>query len=173
MVLTDLIQNLFELLTLLGGIFIIIYLASILMKKEIKINFINENTLFFGLLISLTATLGSLFYSEIMQFNPCKLCWFQRIAMYPQSILFIIAFLKKDKKVFTYSLVLSFIGVLIAGYHYLIQRSLISSSLPCAAVGYSESCVENFFTSFGYITIHMMALTAFVLLLILGWINRS
>ena len=173
MVLTDLIQNLFELLTLFSGIFIIIYLASVLMKKEIKIKFINENTLFFGLLISLTATLGSLFYSEIMQFNPCKLCWFQRIFMYPQTILFAIALWKKDNKIFSYSLVLSIVGFLIALFHYAVQLNVITPNLPCTAVGMTASCSEFFFKSFGYITIPMMALTAFVLLLILGWMNRK
>src|SRR3989344_8830466 len=100
---TDIIQSFLALLVLLSGVFVIIYLISLIIRKELKIKFIQENTLFFGLLISLTATLGSLFYSEIMHFNPCKLCWFQRIVMYPQVILFAIALWKKDKKIFNYT----------------------------------------------------------------------
>ncbi|MBI2105451.1 disulfide bond formation protein B [Candidatus Woesearchaeota archaeon] len=126
-----------------------------------------KNYLLFGLVVSMIATLGSLFYSEILKYPPCVLCWWQRIFMYPQFLIFGFALLKKDKKIFNYSILLSFVGAGIALYHYLIQIGALRAS-SCDVVGYSSSCAEKFFLSYGYITIPMMALTAFILLIFLG-----
>lgn len=122
-------------------------------------------------LVALVATLGSLFYSDVAGFEPCKLCWYQRILMYPQVILFGLALWKRDHGVWLYSLTLSVIGAAIAGYHYLLQLG-IAPSLPCSAVGYSASCAQRFVMTFGYITIPVMALTAFVLLALLALTMR-
>lgn len=113
--------------------------------------------------VSLVATLGSLFYSEIAHFTPCLLCWYQRILMYPQVILLGLAMWKKDKGIALYSLALSVFGVAMAGYHYLLQRGVVPE-LPCSAVGISESCSQRFVMTFGYITIPLMAFTAFLLI---------
>lgn len=119
------------------------------------------------LLIALTATLGSLFYSDIAGYTPCKLCWYQRILMYPQVLLVGIALFLKDKKVVFYTLGLSLVGAVIAAYHYAIQLGL-SPLTPCSSVGYSVSCAEKFVMQFGYITIPMMSFSAFVLIAVLS-----
>lgn len=111
-------------------------------------------------IISLTATLGSLYFSEIAGFEPCKLCWFQRIFMYPLPIIIGISIWNKYKNTFNYILPLSFIGLMIAAYHYYYQLTG-SSSMSCSVVGYSVSCSEEFFTYFGYITIPWMSFSAF------------
>ena len=85
--------------------------------------------------------------------------------MYPQVILLGMAWLKKDYGIILYSLALSVIGALIAGYHYLLQIGLVPS-VNCSAVGYSISCSQRFVMQFGYITIPMMSLTAFLLIII-------
>ncbi|WP_082321816.1 disulfide bond formation protein B [Variovorax paradoxus] len=36
-------------------------------------------------LVAFASTLGSLFFSEVMKLEPCVLCWYQRIAMFPLS----------------------------------------------------------------------------------------
>ena len=118
-------------------------------------------------LVSLGATVGSLFLSEIAQFEPCKLCWFQRIFMYPQVFLLGIALWKKDLGIYTYSIALSAIGAIIAGYHYLLQIG-VAPALPCSAVGYSADCSQRFILQFGYITIPLMAFSAFLLILLLN-----
>ena len=91
----------------------------------------NENLpIIVVLILSLSATMGSLWYSEIIGFEPCKLCWFQRIFMYPQTILFLIAMkVKRNTGIIWNSLVLSLIGGLIASYHYLMQMSIHQLSL--------------------------------------------
>src|SRR3972149_8131761 len=119
-----------------------------------------------ALIVSLTATLGSLFYSEIAGFEPCKLCWFQRILMYPMPLLLSLAIWKKDKSINDYLITLSGIGIVIAFYHYYLQRGG-QSILPCSTIGYSVSCSNSFVMELGYITIPLMAATAFLLIIVL------
>lgn len=108
---------------------------------------------------SLFATLGSLFFSEIMQFPPCVLCWYQRIFMYPLVIIFGVALLTNDKKVVNYALPLSLVGLIIAFYHNLLYYGLIPESIqPCLA---GVSCTTQFFAWFGFITIPLLSLVAF------------
>ena len=110
------------------------------------------------------ATLGSLTYSEILGYEPCKLCWFQRIFMYPQVLILGFALWGKHKgsrALLDTSLALSIIGAAVALYHYLMQLGIVSEG-SCAAVGYSVSCAERFVMQFGYITIPFMALSAFL-----------
>ncbi len=123
----------------------------------------------FVLTVSLTAVLGSLFFSEIVGYEPCKLCWWQRIFMYPLPLLSFIALIRKKDNLTPYLLPMSLIGAAIAGYHYFLQvgnlyNLPVDKFAPCSAVGYSASCVTSFFLKFGYITIPMMSLVAFALI---------
>lgn len=149
--------------TILGFLIAFIFFLLILFKK--KINFKGKLVFFFPFLITFLATFGSLFYSEYAGYIPCKLCWLQRIFMYPQLFLFLTAYFLNDKKVFSYSLVLSTVGLIIALYHYLLQFGIIKSD-NCAAIGYSVSCVKQFVAEFGFVTIPLMAVSAFLLLIL-------
>lgn len=140
--------------------------------KSRLIKFFSKKALYFSFLVALAATLGSLFYSEIAHFEPCKLCWFQRILMYPLVLLIAMAIHKRDKGISDYIIAMSVIGMVIAGYHYYLQRGG-ATILPCSAVGYSVSCSQNFTMEFGYVTIPMMSLTAFILIMILMWIYKK
>lgn len=160
-------NNLLPILTIIGQIIILVLIISgLLQKRCILSRWLINNNLLAAFLISLIATLGSLFYSEILHYQPCKLCWFQRIFMYPQVILLGLAVWHKDLNIKKYSLSLSVIGLLIAAYHYLMQIGWIIA-INCGAVGYSVSCTETFILQYGYITIPMMSLTAFGLMALL------
>ncbi|OGG04415.1 hypothetical protein A2Z33_05410 [Candidatus Gottesmanbacteria bacterium RBG_16_52_11] len=124
---------------------------------------IARNARVLALTVVLTATSGSLFYSEVLKYNPCLLCWYQRIFMYPQTVLLGLGILKNDRHVADYSLAFSLIGGIIAAFHYWGQVSA-SSILPCPVVGFSASCSQRFSLEYGYITIPMMSLTAFTLI---------
>ena len=149
------------------GVFILLYLLSrvgifktpwkFLVKK------ITPRAILLGFIVALTATLGSLYLSEIRGFEPCKLCWFQRVFMYPLPIILGVSLWKKTKDVWQYVLPLSVIGLLIAVYHYYYQVTG-STLIPCSTVGFSVSCSQRFFTYFGYITIPWMSLSAFALI---------
>ena len=113
--------------------------------------------------VALAATSGSLFYSEIVGWTPCLLCWYQRIMMYPLVVILGIASLRRDKRVGVYVLPLAAIGGLIAAFHYAQQVSstFAAISTGCAAAGGVE-CTVRYTFSYGYVTIPMMALTGFV-----------
>lgn len=130
-------------------------------KKDAIMSFFSKRAILFSFFVSLTATMGSLFYSEIAGYTPCKLCWFQRIFMYPQPILFAVALWKKDKGIIKYALTLSVVGGLIALYHYLLQTGIVEGG-ACSVIGsYSAACSQRFVMEYGYMTIPMMSLTAF------------
>lgn len=159
-------------ITLFSGLAIIyILLEMFFMKNARGKEFIRKHALFLMFLVSLVAMLGSLYYSDIAGYAPCKLCWYQRVFMYPLPFLMGFAMWKKDRKIIPYAILLSVIGGVLAAYHYILQISQIDSVF-CTLVGYAASCSETFFLSLGYITIPMMALTAFLLIIIFGLIGK-
>ncbi|KKW11337.1 MAG: putative disulfide formation protein [Microgenomates group bacterium GW2011_GWC1_49_7] len=97
--------------------------------------------------ISLSATLGSLFFSEILRLPPCVLCWYQRILMYPLVLILGVGIVKKDKYLPFYVLPLSILGTVVAFYHYLLQRGVIPDSVaPCS---FGISCTSRYIEYFG------------------------
>ncbi len=158
------VNQILLLLTITGQVILAVLIVSFLTRQSRILKLFAKHALVFSFTVTLVATLGSLFYSEVAGYEPCKLCWFQRILMYPQVILLGMALLKKDNSIVPYSIVLSVLGVLIAGYHYLLQLGIVPS-IGCSAVGYSISCSQRFIMGFGYITIPMMSLTAFLLII--------
>ncbi len=135
------------------------------------VRFFYSNGLRLAFLVSLVATLGSLFYSEVAGFEPCKLCWFQRIFMYPLAVLLGLALIKRDEQFTFYPIWLAVIGAVISIYHNSIYNGILIESsqsvLQCQPFGSGVSCAKNYVLEFGYITIPMMALTAFLLIILL------
>lgn len=120
---------------------------------------------FFSWVIATVATLGSLFFSEVMEFPPCALCWYQRIAMYPLVIILIIGFLKNDRNVTYYALPMSFVGWFIALYHILLANGIIpETAAPCRE---GVSCSTIYLDWFGFITIPLLSFVAFSAILTL------
>ncbi len=149
-----------------------IYVASRTDRRHSAfLHFLHQNAILGGFIISLIAMLGSLYYSDVMGYAPCFLCWYQRIFMYPQVFLFAAALWKNEKTVWLFTTTLSIIGAAIAAAHYYIQMA--GSNAFCNVVGYSASCSETFSANIGYITIPMMALSAFLLVLVLSFIQRK
>ncbi len=126
---------------------------------------INPNYILLSFIISLTATLGSLFFSEIMQFVPCSMCWYQRIFMYPLVFIFLINLLYPDDKIFKYSFILIIIGLGLSIYHNLLMFGIISEEMvPCVQ---GVPCSTVYLNWFGFITIPLLSFVAYFLLLIL------
>lgn len=124
----------------------------------------NIFTLRISFLISLIATLGSLYFSEVLNYPPCVLCWYQRICMYPLVIIFFTAIWTDDKNYFKYTLPLLLIGTTIAIYHNLLYYDIIPDSItPCTQ---GISCTSKQIEWIGFITIPLLSLTAFLILLI-------
>ena len=160
-------------LTLLGDLFIL-KVAVLFILEKLKVfkglslhrKYLGPNAFSLSLLISLTATLGSLFFSEVAKFAPCVLCWYQRIFMYPQPFLLYLAILRDEKIIRPYLYALNLIGALIGVYQYILQIFPNSYLANCSISG-GESCVKGYHFYFGYITIPLMAVTAFILNIIL------
>lgn len=126
----------------------------------------NENLpIIVVLILSLSATMGSLWYSEIIGFEPCKLCWFQRIFMYPIVLISFIGWQLRDVKSMFYIKALAMVGIVIATYHVIIQR-IPQTGLSCGTVGQGVSCDGKWVNAFGLVTIPLMALTIFIAILL-------
>lgn len=164
---TPFVTQILSLLTIAAQLLTVVFSVALIAKNSSVgkkvLGLVDENVLKIGFVVSLIAVAGSLFYSEIAGYEPCKLCWFQRILMYPQLVLFGLALIKKDRRIIDYAFFLSIIGVLVAGYHYYLQIGG-SSILSCSTIGYSVDCSETFGAEFGYITIPLMAFSAFLLM---------
>lgn len=169
MTIVDFLSLILGLATILSQIFIlvsVIYLVFFSKKYPNIIKYFTDRALLFSFIISLVATLGSLFYSTIAGFVPCELCWFQRIFMYPLAIISGLALIKKNQHVIIdYILTLSSIGFLISLYHNYIYS--IPQTANFCSINSGVSCATPYITEFGYVTIPVMALTAFCLMIIL------
>ncbi len=132
------------------------------MKGRTQMSKKEENSLLFIWIVSVIATLGSLYFSEIRHYEPCKLCWIQRIFMYPIVIIVTIAFIQKNARIAVTTAVFSVIGGCISLYHYGIQKlSFLAENAPsCGAI----SCTGQYINWLGFITIPFLALTAFLLI---------
>lgn len=121
-----------------------------------------ENLLLFMWVVALSATMGSLYFSEIRGYEPCELCWIQRIFMYPLVLIIGIAYLQRNAQIAMTTAILSIIGGAISLYHYGIQKvDFLSDGAPaCGRV----SCTGEYINLFGFITIPFLALTAFALI---------
>jgi disulfide bond formation protein DsbB len=116
--------------------------------------------------VALVATLGSLYFSEIADFPPCRLCWFQRIAMYPLAVLLLVAALRRDfRGAALYGLAFPVAGAAVAVYHVYIEIHPEAESQACRAGG--APCSVKWIEELGYITIPVLALTAFLAILAL------
>lgn len=133
--------------------------------------FLDRYALHSALVVAWGAMLGSLFFSEVLHFVPCTLCWYQRIAMYPLAIMLLIAVRRKDFGIHRYALPLSIIGAVIALYHYLLQMTTWITVLTlCTA---ASPCTALQINLFGFVTIPFMAFVAFSIITFLLWHIRK
>ncbi|MGE5337184.1 MAG: disulfide bond formation protein B [Gemmatimonadota bacterium] len=117
------------------------------------------NLVFGGWLVATAATLGALFFSEIMKLPPCVLCWYQRIFMFPLVILLPFGLFPFDPRIVRYALPLSAIGGSIAVFHVLITYGLIPERIqPCTQ---GVPCAQNPIEWFGFLSIPLLSLGAF------------
>lgn len=124
----------------------------------------STNALWLAWLVALVSTVGSLIYSEVAHFAPCRLCWFQRIAMYPLSVILLIGAIRKDVLAKIYALPLALIGLGISVWHYLVQ---VFPSLEGSACDPNNPCSSRWVEEFGFVSIPFMAGAGFTLIAVL------
>ncbi|WP_055105193.1 disulfide oxidoreductase [Paenibacillus ihumii] len=134
-------------------------------------SFFREYGIYLAWLVSMVATAGSLYLSEVLYYEPCKLCWFQRIFMYPLVILLGMAAFRNDRRMIGYTLPLSIIGGLISTYHYAQQKIPgLAELLPCRV---GIPCNVDYLNWWGFVTIPFMALIAFISITICLFLART
>lgn len=121
-----------------------------------------------ALLAAWVATCGSLFMSEVLGWQPCLLCWYQRILMYPLAIVLAVGIFRRDRDVQWYVLPLSTLGICVSLYHYLLIKT---TWLPEPACSVSVPCNIDYLNWLGFINIPFLALTAFIIitLMMFAW----
>lgn len=137
------------------------------MRQEIE-NWVRKNAFYLAWVVSLAGLLLSLYIGELLRIEPCHLCWYQRIALFPIALLLGIAVYRNDLKIIPYVLPLAAIGCAIALYQAIgIKIPYIFSSATC---GLADECADPVFTVFGFMTFPLLsglgfALIGFLLLL--------
>lgn len=118
--------------------------------------------LWLAFLVTGIATGGSLFLSEVANFIPCELCWFQRYAMYPLAGLTLLAALSNRHRAARWLLPVPVVGAAISVYHLLVENRVVEQTEACL-VSAPGGCATKWIDEFGYMTIPTLALTAFAL----------
>jgi disulfide bond formation protein DsbB len=122
-------------------------------------------------LVAAVATAGSLYFSEVADFVPCRLCWFQRVAMYPLSVVLLVAALRRDRGALWYVLPIAVAGAAVSSYHYVLEWAPSLEGGACRAVG--PACADVWFREFGFVTLAFMALAGFVSIIVLLTVSST
>lgn len=125
---------------------------------------VSEQALGLAFVVAAVAMAGSLYFSEVAHFPPCRLCWYQRISMYPLVPLLGLAAWRRDVGIRPYAALLAGIGAIISSYHVLLERYPTLESGVCDP---TNPCTLIWVRRFGYLTIPTMALSAFAVILTL------
>ena len=131
---------------------------------------VGEVALWLAALVAIVTMAGSLYFSEVAHFIPCKLCWYQRIAMYPLGITLLVAAIRRDTRVWWYVVPPAVIGALFAIYHTQLQAFPHQHSSFCTV---TEPCTVRYVWEFGFVSLPLMALTAFTLVITLVLTARA
>jgi disulfide bond formation protein DsbB len=115
------------------------------------------------------AMLGSLYFSERAGYVPCRLCWFQRIAMYPIAVIALVALIRRDRTARWYLLPLAVVGAGISTWHYLLEWNPQWEGESCSLFG--PACSAPWFRQFGFVTLAFMALCGFVAVIVFNTVS--
>jgi len=159
----------YGILAILANVAVVgLVVASLLGRRDRVATAIGPWTTAGALVVAILATAGSLFFSEVAHFEPCRLCWFQRIAMYPLVPILAVALVSRDRGVWRYGLVLASVGAVISVWHVAIEW------LPALGAGACDArmpCSVVWFREFGFISLPYLALSASLLIAGLLWIG--
>lgn len=135
-------------------------MASMLTAYKKTLNLIDKYSYQLAFALSASGVIGSMVFSEILNFVPCTYCWWQRVAMFPLALILGAAVLYRQKLAYLYSLPLAMVGTVLSAYHSLLQWNIITESADgCSLVG--PSCAEPEIQWLGFITIPFLAFLTF------------
>lgn len=159
----------FSLLAIVAGVGALVLLISRLAARTSAaaarlVIAVDDAALWLAFLVAGTCMAGSLYFSEVANFEPCRLCWFQRVAMYPLAVILLVAAIRRDRAVRWYVGPIAAIGALVSTYHYLVEWY---PSLEGGSCGIGPACSAIWFRELGFVTLSFMALCGFVAILVL------
>jgi len=158
----DITNKILAIGTIFLQFFIVVLIANLIFARSHNnkiLLFIKKYTFYLGFLAALGAFLLSLFYSNIVGYAPCELCWIQRIFLYPQLILFSMELYKRDRSIVDFSMVFAIIGSIVSIYHIFVEAG-VTAGPTCADPSHGGvSCAIRYIYEFGYVTMPIMALT--------------
>jgi disulfide bond formation protein DsbB len=150
-----------SLVAIAGAVALVVYR---LVKGPEAARLLGPGALWLAWLVAAVATAGSLIYSEVVHFIPCRLCWYQRIAMYPLAIILLVGAIRREVVVRYYALPLALIGLGISIYHYVIQ---MYPSLEGGSCDPTNPCSARYVEEFGFVSIPFMAGAGFIVIAVL------
>jgi disulfide bond formation protein DsbB len=148
-------------LGVVGQVLVVLLALALLVARRFVRSLLWGYELWAAFVVAAIATGGSLFFSEIAHFVPCELCWYQRICMYPLSLLTLFLAYHGDYRIARYVLPFPVIGAGVSIYHLLVENHVVATPLACQV---GAGCTVKWINEFGYMTIPTLALTGFVLL---------
>jgi len=166
----DIVNKILALGTIFLQIVVLFLLANLFFLKKrdnFVLNFFKKYTFIFGFLASLGAVSLSLFYSEIVGFPACELCWIQRIFLYPQLILFGMELYKRDRSIIDFSIVFAILGSITSIYHIFVEAGITSGPACADPSNGGVSCAVRYIYEFGYVTMPIMALTLSIFIIVI------
>lgn len=163
------VQVLTSLLALVAGGSAVVLLVARLFEDRSAValaltDVARDAGLWLAFLVAAGSTLGSLYFSEVADYVPCRLCWFQRVAMYPLSVILLVAAWRRDRTVRWYVIPVAALGLAVSVYHSLIEWR---PSLEGGACGVGPSCADVWFKEFGFVTLATMAGCGFLAIITL------
>ncbi len=127
---------------------------------------VERGALYVALLAAWVAMFGSLYFSLVSGFVPCDLCWYQRILMYPLTLLIGTGLTLRDRHLPKLILPLSTLGMLVALYHYLLEKTDWFDGVQVCRNG--VACTTMWINWAGFITIPFLSLTAFTIITVMA-----
>jgi disulfide bond formation protein DsbB len=149
-------------LGLVGQALVVVLVLALLVARVRVRELLWGYELWAAFVVAALATGGSLFFSQVAGYVPCEMCWFQRICMYPLSLLTLFLAWHGDHRAARYLVPFPIVGAGVSIYHILIENHVVSTPQACQV---GAGCTVKWIDYFGYMTIPTLALTGFVLLL--------
>ncbi len=165
-------SNVVAILSLVALVAAVVLLVYRMVKGSDAVELLQGRAVWLAWIVALVATVGSLIYSDVIGFEPCRLCWYQRIAMYPMAVVLFVGAIRREFQVKYYALPLALIGLGISVYHYLIQSI---PGLESGACDVSIPCTAKYVDIFGFISIPFMAGAGFIVITVLlgFYVNKT
>jgi disulfide bond formation protein DsbB len=156
-------------LALCAGALALTLVAARLLHRRVAVlgdvlRAVDDAALWIAFLVAGVAMAGSLYFSEVADYLPCRLCWFQRCAMYPLAVILLVAAIRRDRGVRWYAIPLAAVGACVSTYHYLVEWH---PQLEGDACDPTNPCSLVWFREFGFVTLAFMALCGFAAIIVL------